>query len=66
MTFEKLNQIIIDNDIPTDIRLMSDSGWEVCETEMDGVYYNRDNNVIVFTQEPERLYNEDDNYERLF
>ena len=30
---------------------MSDSGWECCATDMDGVYYNKLKNVVVFTQE---------------
>ena len=50
MTFEKLSKIIKDNNIPDDVHLMSDSGWECCATEMDGVYYNESKNEIVFTQ----------------
>lgn len=50
MTFEKLKQIIEKNNIPEDVTLMSDSGWECCATKMDGVYYNECENVMVFTQ----------------
>lgn len=50
MTFAKLQKIITDNHIPPNVRLMSDSGWEVDATEMDGVYYNKTQNEIVFTQ----------------
>ena len=50
MTFEKLKQVIEKNNIPEDVHLLSDSGWECSATEMDGVYYNECKNVIVFTQ----------------
>lgn len=51
MTFEKLQQIIEENNIPHDVQLQSDSGWECCETEMDGVYYNSKEKRLIFTQE---------------
>lgn len=51
MTFEKLQQIIEENNIPHDVQLQSDSGWECCETEMDGVYYDAGKNRLIFTQE---------------
>lgn len=51
MTFEKLNNLIDKYNIPKDVHLLSDSGWECCATEMCGVYYNEKENVIVFTQE---------------
>lgn len=50
MTFELLNKIIEENNIPQDVHLMSDSGWEYDETEINGVYYNRKENVLIFTQ----------------
>ena len=50
MTFAELNKIIEENNIPHDVKLMSDSGWECSATDMDGVYYNREKNEIVFTQ----------------
>ena len=50
MTFEKLQQIINKNKIPPNVTLMSDSGWECDPTHMDGIYYNKDKNIIVFTQ----------------
>ena len=50
MTFAELNKIIEENNIPHDVKLMSDSGWECGATDMDGVYYNREKNEIVFTQ----------------
>lgn len=51
MTFEQLNKIIKENNIPENVHLLSDSGWECDATEMDGIYYNKNENVIVFTQE---------------
>lgn len=50
MTFELLNKIVEENNIPKDVKMMSDSGWECSETEMDGVYYNKEKNELVFTQ----------------
>lgn len=51
MTFGELQNIIKDNNIPEDVHLTSDSGWECNATEMDGVYYNETLNEIVFTQD---------------
>lgn len=50
MTFQKLQKLIKQYNIPEDVRLISDSGWECDATEMDGPYYNKDKNEIVFTQ----------------
>lgn len=50
MTFEKLEKIIRNNDIPKNVILESDSGWECNATVMNGVYYNEKENTIVFTQ----------------
>lgn len=55
MTFAELNKIIEDNNIPHDVKLMSDSGWECGATDMDGVYYNREKNEIVFTQQTQTI-----------
>ena len=51
MTVGELFSIFTQNNIPNDAILMSDSGWECCATDMDGVYYNKLKNVVVFTQE---------------
>ena len=50
MTVKELKQILTTNNIPEDARLMSDSGWECCATDMDGVYYNPKENIVVFDQ----------------
>ena len=51
MTFDILQKIIKKNNIPRNVHLTSDSGWECNATEMDGIYYNQSINEIVFTQE---------------
>ena len=51
MTFDILQKIIKENNIPSNVHLTSDSGWECDATEMNGVYYNEAKNEIVFTQE---------------
>lgn len=56
MTFEKLSKLIEENDIPKDVHLQSDSGWECSETEMDGVWYNRETNTMIFTQDNDDYY----------
>lgn len=50
MTFAQLNKLIETYRIPSSVTLMSDSGWECDATHMNGVYYNEEDNVIVFTQ----------------
>lgn len=50
MTLQKLNELCSKHNIPKDVKLLSDSGWECGDTEMDGVYYCKQSNVIVFTQ----------------
>lgn len=51
MTFERLSNLINKYNIPKNVHLLSDSGWECDATEMCGVYYNEKQNVIIFTQE---------------
>ena len=50
MTVGKFVQILKENSIPEDAVMLSDSGWEWCATDMDGVYYNKVTNEIMFTQ----------------
>lgn len=50
MTYEELENIIIQNDIPKNVLLLSDSGWECDATDMDGVYYDEEENTLIFTQ----------------
>lgn len=51
MTFEKLSEIIEENNIPKNVELRSNSECEWCDTNMDGIYYNEDKNVLMFVQE---------------
>lgn len=48
MTKNELIKILAQ--IPDDAALMSNSGWECGETEMDGVWYNAELNEVHFTQ----------------
>lgn len=50
MTFKDLFKIIKDNNISDNVILRSDSGWECNDTEMNGVWYNKKKNTIIFTQ----------------
>ena len=50
MKLNKLLKLINKHNIPDDVLLQSDSGWECDATNMDGVCYNKKLNVIVFTQ----------------
>lgn len=66
MTFKTLTQIIKKNNIPNNVKLLSDSGWECSETDMDGVYYNKIKNEIIFTQNRERHYDENKDFLLLY
>lgn len=55
LTFEKLSNIIEKYNIPKDVHLMSDSGWECNATEMSGILYNEKENIIVFKQDTDYL-----------
>ena len=50
MKLNNLLKLINKHNIPDDVLLKSDSGWECGATEMGGAYYNRKLNIIVFTQ----------------
>lgn len=50
MTFELLNKIIDKYNIPHNVHFMSDSEWECNATEMNGIWYNRKENILIFTQ----------------
>ena len=68
MKMELLERIIEENHIPKDVHFMSDSGWESDPTEMNGVYYNIQSNIIVFTQGygSDREYEQSDEWEILY
>lgn len=50
MTFEKLAILIERYNIPHDVEILSDSGWECNATNMDGIYYSKKEKTIIFTQ----------------
>ena len=58
MKLNKLLELINKHNIHDNVLLRSDSGWECDATDMDGAYYNRKLNVIVFTQ----YFSENDSY----
>lgn len=56
MTYGMLKKVFEENHIPEDAILMSDSGWECDPTHMDGIFYNKEVNVVVFTQDSRYEY----------
>lgn len=50
MTFSILKKIIEKHNIPEDVELLQDCGWECGATNLNGVWYNSKLNVIQFTQ----------------
>ena len=50
MTYKELTEIIQSYNIPEDVTLKSDSGWEIDATDMDGVFYDQIENEMVFTE----------------
>ena len=68
MTLGQLNRIMIEHDIPEDAVLMSDSGWECYATDMDGIYYNPTDNIVVFTQTASYFepYHQDSNWKMIY
>lgn len=50
MKFYELVELFDKFGVSEDVKLKSDSGWECGATEMNGVFYNKKENIIVFTQ----------------
>lgn len=50
MTANKLAKILLDANLPDNVVIMSDSGWECWATDMDGIFYNAEENYMVVTQ----------------
>lgn len=57
MTFAELKEIIDKNKIPDNVLLLSHSEWECDATHMDGIWYCKDKNVVVFTQGDDDEFN---------
>jgi hypothetical protein len=53
MTYKNLNEIIRKNNIPEDVEIYSNSGWECGATPVEGIYYSPSKNEIhlVYGQE---------------
>lgn len=51
MTYGMLKKVFEENHIPEDAILMSDSGWESDPAHMNCIFYNKEANVVVFTQD---------------
>lgn len=51
MTVNELLNVFKQYNISNNAILVSDSGWECSATNMDGVYYDKAGNTVVFTQE---------------
>lgn len=66
MTIEKFLKIIHENNIPINAILQSDSGWECDPTDMDRIYYNRNENLLIFTQEIDTKYISDRNFKKIY
>lgn len=60
MTFGILKRIIEKYNIPEDVHLIQDCGWECSYTELDGVWYSKERNEITFTQCGKFEFNADD------
>lgn len=50
MTLGEFDKLMKDNNIPKDVTMLSDSGWECCASDMNGIYYNEAEKELVFTQ----------------
>ena len=53
MTFEKLALLIERYNIPHDVEILSDSGWECNATNMDGIYYPKKKKQLYSLREQE-------------
>lgn len=62
MTFEILKKVIEMNNIPENVRLRQDCGWECCATELNGVWYNAKRNEIQFTQNGKREFDDENEF----
>lgn len=67
MTIGELAKIVEEHNIPADATMLSDSEWECSPTDMDGIYYNKRYNELMFTQTGDKYddYYGDDEWELL-
>ena len=43
-------EVLKEHNIPEDVKILSDSGWECGATDIEAVYYNKEKNFIVLVQ----------------
>lgn len=43
-------EVLEKHNIPEDVKILSDSGWECDATDIEAVYYNKEKNFIVLVQ----------------
>ena len=60
--------LLISNGIDSKAAIMTDSGWECGETEVDAIYYNSKTNVLMLTRKlgNEYVYADCDDWELLW
>ena len=51
LTLDSLIKLCEKHNIPKDVELYSDSGWECSASPMNEAFYNQKRNVLVFTTE---------------
>jgi len=59
MTFFELKWLIEKNNIPENVAIMSNSGWECGATDVDAIYYSSSKNEIHLVQ---NVYGHESNY----
>lgn len=58
ITWSELKKLLEDKQLPSDVRVYSDSRWECGPTGVFGIYYNPFLQVLVLTQEDVPDYEE--------
>lgn len=68
ITVGVLIELLTSNGIDPKAAIMTDSGWECDETEVDAIYYNSKTNVLMLTRElgNEYVYADCDDWELLW
>ena len=69
MTIKNLIEIIKANNIQDDVTIESDSEWECDSSEVNLIYYNRENGILVLCGEgtlDKKLYESDQRWEKIY
>ena len=56
MTIKELKEIIKNNHISDDVKILSDTGWEVDSVNINAIYYNKDVKEMVLCQFEDEFY----------